>query len=151
MCLPRIYLFKSKPRFAAVAGRNERYQRRLTTVSKAISQYFPCSGSHMACYISSLKSPPCILLSSILGDSPPLAVSTETWGFHRMPTRVSLTAAAAKADPPREREREEDDKKKKNKCSPLPLDDSTPVPSLRRRRPTSKCQLSQELSPLFPQ
>lgn len=41
----------------------------------------------------------------------------------------------------------------KKTCSPLPLDSqpTTPVLSLRRKRPTSKCQLSQELSPLFPQ
>ncbi len=38
-------------------------------------------------------------------------------------------------------------------CSRLPLDSqpTTPVLSLRHKRPTSKCQLSQELSPLFPQ
>ncbi len=38
-------------------------------------------------------------------------------------------------------------------CSLLPPDaqPTAPALSLRRKRPTSKCQLSQELSPLFPQ
>lgn len=135
-----------KPCFAAVRSWNEMYQRHLTTVSKAMFQYFACSGSHMVCYISALKSPPCILLSSILGDSLPCRAWSEMPGFHRtsVPTRASNTAAVtAKADPRH--------KRMGGGGSLLPLDDTTPVLSPRRRRPTSKCQLSQELSPLFPQ
>lgn len=68
------WCIQRNPCFAAVRVRNERYQQHQTTVSKAMFQYFACSGSHMVCYISSLKSPPCILLSSILRDSPPCNV-----------------------------------------------------------------------------
>ena len=66
------------------------------------------------------------------------------------PPGPSHTAAVSdKADPLHKRKR----KKKKKTCSLLPPDcqPSTPVLSLRRKCPTSKCQPSQELSPLFPQ
>lgn len=69
------------PCFAAVRVRNESYQPHQTTVSKAMFQYFACSGSHMVCYISSLKSPPCILLSSILRHFPLCDVKVKRRAF----------------------------------------------------------------------
>lgn len=104
---------------------------------------FACSSSHMVHYISSWKNPPCILLSSILRDSllcrvkcrgfterlcPPGPVPQQLWLIKRI---LSTTG------------------KKKNLFSAR-SQPTTPVLSLRRKRPTSKCQLSQELLPLFP-
>lgn len=134
-----------KPRFAAVRVGNEMYQRHLTTVSKSNVSIF----LHAPAPIWCVTFPPwrahhayyCLLF----WETP--HHESEMPGFHRtsVPTRASHTAAVtAKADPLHERG-------KKKTCSLLPLDYTTPVLSPRRQRPTSKCQLSQELSPLFPQ
>lgn len=136
------------PCLAAVRVRKESYQPHQTTVSKAMFQYFACSSSHMVCYISSLKCPPCILLSSILRDSLLRGVWSEMQGFHQMsvPTRASPTAAVTDEVDPSPQE-------KNTFFTLLPLQTQlrTHVLSPRRKRPTSKCQLSQDLSPLFPQ
>lgn len=108
---------------------------KVTTVSKAM---FQCSSSHLLPYSSSMKSTPCVLLLSISRGSLLCGVYIKMvvvggGGFVGSPGPVARQLRL-----PNRRTKKRGSKK--HSCFLW-----TRLPPQRRARPTSKCQLSEEL------